>query len=1793
MSKKRSKILLAFIVTFVFAGSGFQVEAQSVEDEMDGIEVIESMEDINDSTTNNQVRENGNDNHVLENPSVNDNNSNTGQQEPQGQAREPGTDENDTEDSTEEAAGDDDADPHPASSWDESDTDNSNWDIIPEAQDNEDALADEEINTSQEDGIDEEINLDGQELEEDSEPISEGIEASDTDDSGVAAQSEALEEATTDSEIKQDALESTAEETTSNTHRFPSLTIGETPNERYFTWYSDSFEQGYFEISVANDTEDFTNSRIIEGETYTDNNTQSLLNAGFPDLSHTQVHITDLERNSEYMYRFWNGAGEKSDVYHFETHAPGDFSFITIGDAQIGSSGDIDSDAAGWEETMNQFPEINADPNFILSVGDQVEWAWSEEEYAAFIEQEGLNEETLVPVIGNHDTYNPAFSEHFALPNVQEEGQTLAGSNYYFMYNDALFTILNLENTNFEEHERTLQTAIYNTQEFNPKWRIVSFHRSLYSPANHSDTIATRNRRENMAPLMTQYDIDLVLSGHDHAYARSHVMDGTRPIIEWDEDGNAPNTYVDPDGVIYITLNSSSGSKYYDLQDDYDYLAVRNQEYARNLSNVTVTDDYIEVVTYRAEDLSIVDEVRIYKTDENQNIPDAERYILEADQVVIFEDDDLPSAAEGVANRSELSGNTAYNWVIEPDTSVVGSTTGRIEVIHPDGTAVEFDVAVEIIENREDALEEQDFGTMQPLDPTENTIEISVITDTHILANELISNHPEYLDMLNVERKLFTQSEEAFREAIRKIEENNSQVIFVPRDLTRDNERASYEVFVEVMEDYVQNGEDRRVFVVPGNHDINNPAAYDYNVPEGEEPISLPFFTPAEFMDMFGPLVYDQALDLYKDSVYFEEYLAEVNENYDRDPEDEYYAHGYLTYVSRVDMEDNGKNGLTVIGIDSAIYSADSAAANQDVRETGGLVTEPQMRWIVDHINAAHARNDVVALLSHHAFIPHFSGQHELLDEFILRNWDVPFESTNPQVDGKTPLEVIADSGVSYLFTGHMHANDISSFTTNEGNTLYDIETGSLVTHPVPVRHMTLTNQIDSRNTGHMLDIRTDYIEYLEFLNADKDMEVIEDFGQYSWEFLIDADFLAAFVMDYLNEIPPTKELIGSLILPEGVPAEFVTPALVELIKDNVGTSAEPILNEQELVLGITLSVYWDEITNGDGEKLALDVDTGLLGTHNLMVTEDNIGLFFEELFVSADENVLQNEEYLYTTVRDLAQLLLDYPVVIDANGHPILLQEVAEQAYVGHLAGEEFSTRPEWMSTVVYRFNNENVLFDVIEYMEPALIATVEDILSRVTFDLGGKIEVDGGILEQITSAPVQGIVGGVLPSDLDETIDLIGIDYQTLLSELLSGIGVVENEINAFNPILADIVESFADELSQDQAQYAYLFDNDTTLAKQLTPLNYNGEIVFTSPTEFTFVSDFNQNAIEKMYLSIDGTVYELAVPNPMIATFAASTNPVNNMTFDLENLGNGLQSFENGNQVAMRVIYPNEFGNMITLTSPLFEYMELTRENPLEHGVTYVYSPSVPVGEEEILFNGQEGTEVVMYIVNHGDEENPENWIEISRAQTTNPIDQIIAIGFEQESNDELVNRVEELERQVQELQEEQREMEAFLNQLLEQEPTEDIDLSPYLARINELEQRVSDLEQLLADLLANGDDTEIDDGENVDETEETDNIDEMAPVDQTDRDETIIIPDDQDNDIDSSDKVSFAAEETPVKDSVETISTMEKRDEIVSATSTVETGETLPKTSAAPLAITWIGLFALVSGLGLNVLSKKKE
>ena len=365
------------------------------------------------------------------------------------------------------------------------------------------------------------------------------------------------------------------------------LTVGNNEESMNVTWYANSSKKGQLQIVKA---AQLVNSQFPSQSTTIDVEGQ-LSNDG--NYYYYQATINNLEENTKYAYRLVNEE-TISDIYTFETKDfDGSYSFILAGDPQIGASGNAISDTEGWDKTLKDSVD-KFDPNFILSVGDQVNTASSESQYAGYLEHSQLTSVPQATTVGNHDSSSNAYNQHFNLPNETEYGKTTAGSDYWYVYNNTLFMDINTNNTSTAEHKAFMQEAIEKNSDV--RWKVVVFHHSIYSVASHAVEDSILQRRQELAPVFDELGIDVVLMGHDHVYVRSHIMKG----LQVSQKTTGLSSITDPDGILYVTANSASGSKYYDIKTNIstDFVDTMDQSKQRSISHIEVSENEFKISTY-------------------------------------------------------------------------------------------------------------------------------------------------------------------------------------------------------------------------------------------------------------------------------------------------------------------------------------------------------------------------------------------------------------------------------------------------------------------------------------------------------------------------------------------------------------------------------------------------------------------------------------------------------------------------------------------------------------------------------------------------------------------------------------------------------------------------------------------------------------------------------------------------------------------------------------------------------------------------------------------------------------------------------------------------------------------------------------------------------------------------------------------------------------------------------------------------------------------------------------------
>jgi hypothetical protein len=454
------------------------------------------------------------------------------------------------------------------------------------------------------------------------------------------------------------------------------MTVGADETERGMTWYSnlDTVQEVQLAVAPAAGTEFPATSTSFKA-------TGGATTSGEQRRSAT---ITGLAENTDYVYRVGNETNGWSDTYSLDTQAfSGDYDFIFVGDPQIGASGNTANDQAGWVDTLNVAEAAYPDSEMVFSAGDQVESAGNEAQYAAFLAPEQLREIPLVPTNGNHDVGSKAYEQHYTVPNNDPTAgaatsATSSGGDYWFMYKDVLYLNINSNNGDVAAHKVFLERVVAEQGDA-AKWTVLAFHHSIYSVAAHQNDTQIKDLRAALPPIISALDIDLVLQGHDHNYTRTFLMkDGDRANAT--ELPGQTEVTANPGEVLYVTANSSSGSKYYEFDDrNAFYASVTNQEHVRNYSHIEVTDTSITVETLRSQGSganvvnSVVDSVTLNKAAE----PDLVAPELTVPANSSIEIDSEFDALAGVSALDAVDGDLTDSIVVEGDvdTATVGANT--------------------------------------------------------------------------------------------------------------------------------------------------------------------------------------------------------------------------------------------------------------------------------------------------------------------------------------------------------------------------------------------------------------------------------------------------------------------------------------------------------------------------------------------------------------------------------------------------------------------------------------------------------------------------------------------------------------------------------------------------------------------------------------------------------------------------------------------------------------------------------------------------------------------------------------------------------------------------------------------------------------------------------------------------------------------------------------------------------------------------------------------------------------
>jgi hypothetical protein len=301
---------------------------------------------------------------------------------------------------------------------------------------------------------------------------------------------------------------------------------------------------------------------------------------------HYSAVLKGLEPGVMYVYRVGHDS-VWSEWNQFTTarKEPEPFKFVYLGDPQNEIREHV-------SRVFREAYKIAPDAAFWLIAGDLVAYPydslWSE-----FFSAAGFITRTTPSIMipGNHDQSvvivdgkekrlkktDPIWNAHFTLPQNGLVG--LEETSYYVDYQGVRFVMLN-SNDKLREQAEWMERILASNQN---KWTIVSFHHSVYPMVRDRDN---KELRDLFQPIFDKYHVDLVLQGHDHAYARSFKLNNGSIVAE-----NEP-------GTVYVI--SVSGPKAYAITTKFEKLMAKIGNQISLFQVLSVDGNKLSFVSYTA-----------------------------------------------------------------------------------------------------------------------------------------------------------------------------------------------------------------------------------------------------------------------------------------------------------------------------------------------------------------------------------------------------------------------------------------------------------------------------------------------------------------------------------------------------------------------------------------------------------------------------------------------------------------------------------------------------------------------------------------------------------------------------------------------------------------------------------------------------------------------------------------------------------------------------------------------------------------------------------------------------------------------------------------------------------------------------------------------------------------------------------------------------------------------------------------------------------------------------------------
>lgn len=409
-----------------------------------------------------------------------------------------------------------------------------------------------------------------------------------------------------------------------------------------------------------------------------------------------------------------------------------------------------------------------------------------------------------------------------------------------------------------------------------------------------------------------------------------------------------------------------------------------------------------------------------------------------------------------------------------------------------------------------------------------------LVTDTHFFDPSFKRSGAAYEKRSISDQKCVAETPAFIDAGFKQIaDDKETNIILIPGDLVYRGEYQSHIGLRNRLYKLKEQG--KKIYLITARHDYDDNDSFEF---DGDKMLPVKAMPRDELRDFYKDFGFDGAISEHKES---------------------------MSYVAQL------ADGIRLLALN----------CDGDCKDFKGL-WDNQMKWALEQIEDAHRTGNYIFAMTHYPLLP-FSPIMNLISDSHLTDWE-------------KRANQFADAGLDLIFTGHMHAQAVTEYVTENGNKITDVQTGCFVGCPCAYRKVTIKDST--------ADIKSYTINDFDY---DKQGKSASEYFQWRFDRMIDykmKEILPKSAMKILNKLTVKKICNFLWFNPDKSIQNILAKDLgIELVR-NIFIGNEPYVKGtavyeafEKLINRLSLIIHIAEKKAGKKNKVLSDIKSFLLCT--------------------------------------------------------------------------------------------------------------------------------------------------------------------------------------------------------------------------------------------------------------------------------------------------------------------------------------------------------------------------------------------------------------------------------------------------------------------------------------------------------------------------------------------------------------------------------------------------------------------